>query len=376
MNTKTAFTKDETIKIKGFAILIMVFHHLFLNPPRYKGYDILFDPFAEIHVNTAARGMKICVALFTFLSAYGISYSYLKSYNNGLDSKLIKEKVSKRLISLISGFMFVFAAIQIYSALVIRQNGYQAVYGKGLGSILFFVIDMLGLAQLFHTPTFINTFWYISLAIVIIVILPYIVMFYKKYGSFMTLSIACVFSMLFPVHVKNSTDLGTYCFLPVYILTICLGIIAADKNMLAKMKEKKLCKNSILNKIIKFILYIAVLAVLFFYRNKSLGTDALPVFEGIIPVILIGFLFEFVNVIPVLSTILKFLGKHSMNIFLIHNFIRYSWYSDKIYSCGDIYTIFLALLLTSLAASIVLELIKKLIRFNDLVDYVSKKVNK
>lgn len=53
------------------------------------------------------------------------------------------------------------------------------------------------------------------------------------------------------------------------------------------------------------------------------------------------------------------LGKHSMNMFLIHTFIFYFWFRDYIYITRDPLLIFLSLLLTSYLVSLVIEWIKK-----------------
>lgn len=53
------------------------------------------------------------------------------------------------------------------------------------------------------------------------------------------------------------------------------------------------------------------------------------------------------------------LGKHSMNMFLIHTFIFYFWFRDYIYITRNPLLIFLSLLLTSYLVSLVIEWIKK-----------------
>ena len=80
--TKEKFTLNDTTKCKGIAIMMMLFHHMFLAPDRYKGFTLDFSPFAESSVNTFANFFKICVGVYVFLSAYGLTCSYNK-WNNG-----------------------------------------------------------------------------------------------------------------------------------------------------------------------------------------------------------------------------------------------------------------------------------------------------
>ena len=74
------FTKNDTNKVKGMAIILMLIHHCFMNSGRYKGQQVIFSLLPEWRVNEFALSMKICVAMFVFLSAYGIAYS-LKRLN-------------------------------------------------------------------------------------------------------------------------------------------------------------------------------------------------------------------------------------------------------------------------------------------------------
>ena len=39
-NLQVTFTKADTRKVKGMAIIMMVLHHSFMMPERYKGYAL------------------------------------------------------------------------------------------------------------------------------------------------------------------------------------------------------------------------------------------------------------------------------------------------------------------------------------------------
>lgn len=55
-------TKQDTIAIKGIAILLMLWHHLFLSTVEY---GVCANSFSSI--------AKLCVALFLFVSGYGLT---------------------------------------------------------------------------------------------------------------------------------------------------------------------------------------------------------------------------------------------------------------------------------------------------------------
>lgn len=176
------FTKEDSVKVKGLAIILMLIHHCFLSPERYKGQEVIFLPFSEITWNEWGLFFKICVSIFVFVSAYGLTISFKK-----LDTKfnLSKERVVRvlgtRYIKLICSYVFIFIALQIYS--VIMQKGrYTYIYGSKPTGIIYFLIDMFGLADILGTPTFIATFWYMSLAQIIIFLVPLFIMIYKQGG--------------------------------------------------------------------------------------------------------------------------------------------------------------------------------------------------
>ena len=73
---------------------------------------------------------------------------------------------------------------------------------------------------------------------------------------------------------------------------------------------------------------------------------------------------------------LGFLGKHSMNIFLIHSFYRDVFFHEFTYSFYYAWLDYIVLTAISLVTSIVLEWFKKLIRYEKFIDWVKKISNK
>ena len=249
------------------------------------------------------------------------------------------------------------------------NKGQLTVYKSNniFNSISYVIADGLGLSELFGTPTLNSTWWYMSLAIVIVALIPILIKMYKKYG-FIILSIIIVFlTQTFKIDNYNMTR---------WIFTIILGIWCADKNILVRLKEYKILKNKNIywNKIIKFIINTAILACLIYLR-ESLNYTFLEFRDGIIPVFVVYYCFEFIISVKYVRNILNFLGKHSMNIFLIHTFIRHYYFKDFIYSFKYSIVIVLVLLGISLAISILIEFIKKCIKYNGFVEFIKLKVN-
>ena len=58
------FNHDASLSLKGIAIIMLLFHHIFRSADCYEGFAISFFPFAEIQVNTLAEDLRICVPIF------------------------------------------------------------------------------------------------------------------------------------------------------------------------------------------------------------------------------------------------------------------------------------------------------------------------
>ena len=73
-NNKTAFlSKTDTNVLKGIAIIFMLLHHLFY--ARRELYDDVILYGDNGIVNEIGIFSKVCVAVFVFLSGYGLTVS-------------------------------------------------------------------------------------------------------------------------------------------------------------------------------------------------------------------------------------------------------------------------------------------------------------
>ncbi len=346
------FSKLDTNKVKGLAIILMVFHHCFLSPARYAGQEVIFAPFSESSVNSVALSMKVCVAIFTFLSGYGIAISYSKMTD--FSRKSVLKNVFRRWRNLILPFIFIWVLLNLYS-LVMGIGWYTRTYGNEPLSILYAAIDALGLAQIFGTPTFISTFWYMSLAQIIVVVFPLLYLTYKKLGAVVLMLFATIFSVLFLTKPLFFLNEGCLAFFPAYIIVVCLGLICGDKNLLVKIKDFIIVKNVYINIIIHFVVLIGLIIAGFCFRPGVRGSEFIGIFDAAFSLVIILFMFEFINNIPIVKYVFYFLGIHSMTIFLIHNFIRTAWYYHFTYSFKNAYLITLVLLSISLAVAVVID---------------------
>lgn len=368
------FTKEHTMQMKGIAIIILLFHHCFLNAQRWatvpyeklattKGwgyYPISFAPFSSHTIQYLASFSKICVAMFVFMTGYGMWVSYESQKKKTTMSNYIK----KRMVTLMTGFLIIFVVTEI---LAIPTGRFIEVYGHDFRSVVYMIIDALGLAKLLGTPLFCLTWWYMSLAIVLIMIFPFVHSIMEKYQW-----VVVVASIIVPraCGFGQSTDLFRY------LLAYTLGMYFAQHDLLARIKEKFMEQN-VAGKLLSLIVSLIGLAVIIKCRqNAWIGWKYLDFWDGFAAMYVIVLSYIYILNGKWIVKGLGFLGKHSMNIFLIHSFYRDVFFHEFTYSFYYAWLDYIVLMAISLVTSLVLEWFKKLIRYEKFIDWVKRLVTK
>ena len=368
------FTKEHTMQMKGIAIIILLFHHCFLNAQRWatvpyeklattKGwgyYPISFAPFSSHTIQYLASFSKICVAMFVFMTGYGMWVSYESQKKKTTMSNYIK----KRMVTLMTGFLIIFVVTEI---LAIPTGRFIEVYGHDFRSVVYMIIDALGLAKLLGTPLFCLTWWYMSLAIVLIMIFPFVHSIMEKYQW-----VVVVASIIVPraCGFGQSTDLFRY------LLAYTLGMYFAQHDLLARIKERFMEQN-MARKLLSLIVSLIGLAVIIKCRqNAWIGWKYLDFWDGFAAMYVIVISYIYILNGKWIVKGLGFLGKHSMNIFLIHSFYRDVFFHEFTYSFYYAWLDYIVLMAISLVTSMVLEWFKKLIRYEKFIDWVKRLVTK
>lgn len=372
------FSKEDTLAVKGIAIIMMIHFHGFSTAKSFTDFDISFFPFPEEIALLISNAFKICVGMFVFLSSYGLSIS-LKKYINS-DGTLIKKGYSKylypRLFKLMSGYWFIFIMAQIPCA-IITQSQTEVYFSDGISRGIYkFILDFLGLSYLFGTEPLNDNWWYIGFAILIIVIVPFIVYLVKKFNSWLPV----ILVMFIPrvILLGQNFSVGEKNNYMRWLLAAVLGVIFSEYNVFVRAKSFMIVKNKIISKLLKFTISTVILILLFYTRisfnSKAVKDYTYEFNDNIIPVFLIYYLYDFIIDIPVLRQILMFFGKHSMNMFLIHTFIRLTFLKSFVYSFKHFIIVTLIVTLISLGLSIIIELLKKLSGYNKLIEKIQNKI--
>lgn len=330
--------KEETLICKGIAIIMMYIHHLFYPIDWYQEYPLDLMFLNEYQITQIAYLGKICVAIFVFLTGYG----YAKSQK--LKQLSYEVSVCKRLVRLLTGFWFVFI-LALISGIFLERSPLD-VYGKNIPFTVFYLIlDGLGLSNIMKTPTFNGTWWYMSYAILLVFITPYIIKWVKKAPG-----TSLVISLIFPRFLTSDIFISPFYW---YSFTLVLGITCAEFNIFERMNVYFKPKRHI---------DIILMLIVGYYLAK-VRDGFYDGVDGILAAFVCYTVYCLISKIPLLNKTLMILGKHSMNLFFIHTFICVYYFRKFIFSFYYPIVVFGILLLITMLMSLSIEQLKKIIRY-------------
>lgn len=353
---KTLYTKEKTLILKGIAILLMVFHHSFRAERFFEKFDVEFGFFSIDSVISFSIMCKVCVSLFVFISGYGL-YLGLTHVRTQDYSKWIYN----RLLKLLANFAFVyslcFCLILVFHPDEILTTFFSEGKEKGIVSIF---CNITGLQNFFGTPNLNGAWWYMSAAIFFIVAAPVVKKFIDSYGTVVAIGIVTTVPRIFIKELADENHI--YKFVMMYVL----GMIFAKKDWLNKILTYASSDTSI-RKIGRCMLEIAGCVVS--YKLAVVLSDEVywEIKYAVFPLFIILVTIEFIAAIPVVSTILQWIGKYSMNIYFVHNYARI--YGGKwIYDNHFFLLASLLMLGFGFVGAICIELLKKIFHYNQVVD--------
>lgn len=372
------FSKKDTSVIKGIAIIMLMFHHNFRKASIFQGFNVSFYPFEQSFAITLCNFLKVCVPIFAFLSGYGLFMS-LKKYDNNslLNSRQYSHFVINKLMNLMWGFWFIFIITNILSLVFSPDLISKYFANGGIRGCINILLNFFALPRFTGSLLINGTWWYMALAIVIIFAVPIMAKLSDKFKVFVTISLFILLPRIIPFTEAMEIGTTSNCFR--YMFVTLLGVLSAKYNWLARLKSYTITNNKAVSKIIKFVVLTIGLIALYLINIRTTGNFANYIYEirdGLTPIYIIYYCYEFITDIPFLNTCLAFIGKHSLNIFLFHTFIRLYWFREYTYSFEHFVLIAFVLLAESLVISIIIEFLKKILHYNNLKDFILNKINK
>ncbi len=352
---QVVFDKATAVALKGVAIIMMLIHHMYRTADRFADYKVLFYPFQELTIINFATVCKICVSLFAFITGYGLFLNYSRHEES------LQGWVIKRYVKTFSGYWFIWIIIACVCQL--RDGSFvKIMFSDGLyNGIIYCFLNFFGFSNLFGTPTLDYRWWYMSVAIVLILLTPLI---HKcKDELVIVLTGEILFLRIVFVHYDNPLNIGgqaVYAFLTPFIL----GSICARYGLIEKW-----CDLGTGKLWLKAYKAIAEIWVLTFFYYMYLGTPQDRFWDfhyGLFPMLLILFFVEYIYPLYIIREPLMVLGKHSMNIYLVHSYVLL-YFPYKIYHQKHFAVSVAILLCVCLLISMAVEKLKKVIRYDCIV---------
>lgn len=332
------FTKEHTLQVKGVAIMLLLFYHLFHEEWVLEEMQVNYAPLSKNVMLTLSGFGNICVAIFVMLTAYGITRQVL-SIENVTITDLCKQS-TRRFFKLMGNFFCVYLTINL---ICFSFFDYASLYGKGKQGILFLLCDATGLSHMLGTPTLNETWWYMEIAYVLIFLVPFLALLVKKMKNSLIL-----LGFLIPFFLQLDADIERYLFVAV------IGVCMANGGWIEKVMNSKIKTG--------FYWLIGIIGIpcMILVRQNAVVQDYFLVYvDAFVSMVLIMILALTVGKVPIFNKILAFLGKHSMNIFLMHTFLYLLVFRQYIYYFHYAFASFVILLILSLLYSVILEFLKK-----------------
>lgn len=199
----------ESNSLKGIALMLLLIHHLFyVQKGQYD--DIIIAGHGVI--NTLGIVCKVCVAIFVFLSGYGLGTTL--SYYPKLD---IKQFYIRRFTKLFLNYWMIWVLFVPIGILLFNRH-LDTVYGEG--GWFYGILDFFGLINITGRYGYNPTWWFYSCIILLYLIYPLIALTISKYPKmiwlFLLASLAVVklpFTYIDPIRY--------------YLFPFVLGIISS-----------------------------------------------------------------------------------------------------------------------------------------------------
>ena len=298
-----SLSKQDTCAIKGIAICAMLIHHLYCYPGFPMRHDIV--PYTGLLKWLGELG-KVCVSLFLFCSGYGLSKQY-KSISSIKQSILF---VFKRFVKFYTNYWTVFVLF-IPIGVFVFLIPFSPHDGNLLNQV---ILDFLGLLGY---DSYNITWWFNQVIILFYLFFPILYALIHKFTLLVLLT--GILLMRFGGHLT-----GNYNDMFVWQFPFILGIFweAYESKMLV-LRISEFFNN---HQLLFVFISVLILVICVLFRMNSI----IPHWSGIrldafLSCAIVLIVVSALRYLPSIFGGLGFLGKHSVNVYLIHSFFNGYW---------------------------------------------------
>lgn len=338
INGNEFFDAKKSKYIKGFAISLMLFHHLFAFNGRIQNvnYISIVNIGPQTVENYIAIFARICVPMYLFVSGYGLYYNYRNKY------KVEYKSLLKRMLNI----------LKVYWIILIVFLVIGIVIGKQQFNLLEFTKNMITISCSYN-----KEWWFLNTYIILLALFPIIK---KIIDNITNKNIFFIVIILFIMTLVSGKVLSYNSISSNEILKIILNVTAYQSTFIlggifCKLQIFDRLYNCIENtQLNNIIVQIVIIFICILLRGKYNITDFLMV-----PV------FIYASIVCIeklrLQNIFTYLGNHSTNMWLIHSFFCYYYFQNILFNAKYSLLIFILLIMISLVTSYFVNYIVKVI---------------
>ena len=380
-------TSKQSVMLQGLAAAMMLYHHLFIRPDMlFVEYSTLLGETREIRL---ALFCKLCVAIYAFVSGYGMCSVFLRAASEGKKGMrfftLLRQDYILVLQKLLRFFSIYWFCVLLYFACENLFLGKE----KPLSELL---PNLLALSDSFN-----GSWWYALEYVKILLFLPLLHLLFvfendheerlKKKWFFLTLFGLLALFLVLALNIFPSWEYHFRLFvnrlMPSYLLCAAGGFLIARFSLIPSLG--KLCISLLLrvqgpvqeetfrqardqgsvqealscrSRRLSALLSLAGLLLMFlpFLIRYAITVDAMQTSLDFLltPVFCLGFLL-FLGDQKIPAQIFFFIGKHSVYIWLLHLMFLDGFFRNLVMASHTAVGIYLTLLFLSLLCAILLR---------------------
>ncbi len=290
------FTADDTQAVKGVAILLMIWHHLF-GFPQYFAYDTLLPVNLAFYLG---RFGKVCVAVYLFLSGFGLAQSAMRK-----DRPATSTWVRLRRF---------YAQYWFYLALCVPYGLWSIQTGRFAPDVRLFLTNVAGMAD--HHHAYDLAWWFVRVYVPLLVLFPLIFRVARRQPYL--LPVLGLGLLGVQTRIWEGTLVGGVLY---WQMPFVLGVFCAVAGLFSSRPAQRASEQPAW-------WHAAVLLSLFLFRFRAGG--------GCDYDFLIAPLFAFSAACLVrklrVSKPFVFLGELSLPLWLTHGFLCYSYATHLVYA--------------------------------------------
>lgn len=303
MENRFKFTKEKTLMLKGIAIILLLFHHIYYRTFVEETASAQVFIFPKI-TNYLCRHGAVSIFIFATLSGYGLAVKTYSQPGNYLE--IIKRR-ERNLLSIYMPIYCIGLLLKIIEEGGIR-NALFLIYGEGdVRCVINIVMELFALPNLVGLKMINPTMWYMAAAHIIIVAVPLFSLVDRKNNQFGT-------GLLIVMLIYASTHQDDVFF--DCLLVACIGAWLYGHKVLEIISEKN---TTLIKRMLELI--IIVISIVIYIKVNEAQIFNFYFWAALVMPIMLFFTNDFISKLPYIRRILVNIGSFSSIIFMTHTYL-------------------------------------------------------